>query len=171
MASITLRGNPISLKGSEVQVGTKAPEFSAVGVDLAPVTLAASAGKVRVFSVVPSLDTPVCHASTKRWSTEVAALGDDVEVCTVSVDTPFAMKRWAEAERVDNVTMLSDYQARSFGDAYGLTIADGPLKTALARAVIVVDKNDTVAYAEYVGEIANNPDFDAALGAVKAARG
>ena len=171
MATVTFKGGPVVLKGSDVQVGGKAPDFAAVGADLAPVTLASTAGKVRVFSVVPSLDTPVCHASTKRWGEEVAALGDDVAICTVSIDTPFAMGRWAKAEAVENVTMVSDFQARSFGDAYGVTIAEGPLKTVLTRAIFVVDKNDTVAYAEYVGEIADNPDFAAAIAAVKKARG
>ena len=171
MASVTFQGNPVNLKGSDVSTGAKAPDFNAVGIDLAPITLGSGSGKVRVFSVVPSLDTPVCHASTKRWSDEVAALGDDVQVCTVSIDTPFAMKRWAEAEGVSNVTMVSDYQARSFGDAFGVTIAEGPLKTVLTRAIFVVDKSDNITYAEYVGEIADNPNFDAAIDAVKAARG
>ena len=170
MASVTLRGNPVQLKGELPKVGEKAPDFAAVGADLSPQNLGTASGKVRVFSVLPSLDTPVCHASTKRWSEEVAGLGDDVEVCTIAIDTPFAMKRWADAEGVDNVTMVSDFRARSFGDAYGLTMADGPLETVLARAIIVVGKDDTVKYVELVPEMAESPDFDAAKTAVAAAQ-
>lgn len=170
MPSVTFRGSAVSLKGGEVKPGDDAPDFSAVDKDLSPHNLASTAGKVRVFSVIPSLDTPVCHASTKRWNDEVTGLGDDVVVCTVSIDTPFAMGRWATAEGAENVTYISDFQSRSFGDAYGVTIADGPLATVLTRAIFVVDKKGKVTHAQYVPEIADNPDFDAAIAAVKSAR-
>lgn len=171
MATVTFKGTPVELQGNHVSVGDKAPDFDAVGLDLSPQNLAATAGKVRIFSVVPSLDTPVCHLSTKRWNDEVAELGDDVVVCTVSVDTPFAMGRWSKEERAENVTYISDFRARSFGEAYGVTIGEGALKSVLARALFVVDKHDKVVFAQYVPEITENPDFDGAIAAVKAARG
>lgn len=171
MASVTLKGNPVKLKGHEVKAGESAPDFHGVAPDLSEVSLQDTGNKVRVFSVVPSLDTPVCHVSTKRWNDEVTALGDDVAVYTVSIDTPFAMARWSKAEGADKVKYVSDYRARSFGDAYGCTIADGPLQGALARAIFVVDKSGKVVHAQYVPEIADNPDFDAALEAIKAAAG
>ena len=169
MASVTLRGNPLSLGGSEVAVGQAAPDFTAVNNDLQQVTLSEAQGKVIILSAVPSVDTPVCDTETRRFNEEAAKLGEGIEIWTLSMDLPFAQKRWCGAAGVEQVKTLSDFRDRAFAEGYGVLIADGPLAGVTARAVFVVGKDGTLKHVEYVSEIANEPDYDAALNAAKAA--
>lgn len=166
MASITFGGNPVTLLGNEVKVGDKAPNFTVLDNDLSPVTLEDSKGRVRLISVVPSLDTGVCDAQTRRFNEEAAKL-ENVKILTISVDLPFAQKRWCGAAGVDKVQTLSDHRDLSFGEAYGIAMQENRL---LARAVFVVDSNDTVTYAEYVSEATNHPNYEAAIEAAKQAK-
>ncbi|WP_026583484.1 thiol peroxidase [Bacillus sp. J33] len=166
MASITFKGNPVTLLGNEVKTGDKAPEFKVLANDLSEVTLADSKGQVRLISVVPSIDTGVCDAQTRRFNEEAAKL-DNVKVITVSVDLPFAQKRWCAAAGIENVQTVSDHRDLSFGEAYGVAIKELRL---LARAVFVVDSNDTVTYAEYVSEATDHPNYEAAVEAAKQAK-
>lgn len=165
MAQVTFKNNPITLIGNEVKAGDKAPNFTVLANDLSPVTLNDSTGKVRLISVVPSLDTGVCDAQTRKFNEAAAELGDNVVILTVSVDLPFAQKRWCGANGIEAVQTVSDHRDLSFGEAYGVAIQELRL---LARAVFVVDAQDNVTYAEYVSEATNHPDYDAALEAVKA---
>ena len=169
MASVTLRGNPLSLGGSEVAVGQAAPDFTVVNNDLQPVTLSEAQGKVIILSAVPSVDTPVCDTETRRFNEEAAKLGEGIEIWTLSMDLPFAQKRWCGAAGVEQVKTLSDFRDHAFAEGYGVLIADGPLAGVTARAVFVVGKDGTLKHVEYVSEIANEPDYDAALNAAKAA--
>lgn len=166
MASITFGGNPVTLLGNEVKVGDKAPNFTVLANDLSPVTLEDSKGSVRLISVVPSLDTGVCDAQTRRFNEEAAKF-DNVQILTISVDLPFAQGRWCGAAGVDKVQTLSDHRDLSFGEAYGIAIKEHRL---LARAVFVVDSNDTVTYAEYVSEATDHPNYEAAIEAAKQAK-
>ncbi|WP_428911317.1 thiol peroxidase [Niallia sp. Krafla_26] len=166
MASITFGGNPVTLVGNEVKVGDKAPNFTVLANDLSPVTLDDTKGSVRLISVVPSLDTGVCDAQTRRFNEEASKL-DNVNILTISVDLPFAQGRWCGAAGVDKVQTLSDHRDLSFGEAYGVAIQENRL---LARAVFVVDSNDTVTYAEYVSEATNHPNYEAAIEAAKQAK-
>jgi thioredoxin-dependent peroxiredoxin len=166
MASVTFKNNPVTLVGNEVKVGDSAPDFSVLANDMSPVTLADSKGKIRLISVVPSIDTGVCDAQTRRFNEEASKL-ENVEVLTVSVDLPFAQKRWCAANGLENVKTLSDYKELSFGEAYGVHMKELRL---LARAVFVVDANDKVTYVEYVSEGTNHPNYEAAIEAVKAAQ-
>ncbi|UTR11390.1 MULTISPECIES: thiol peroxidase [Evansella] len=159
MAEITFKGNPVTLKGSKVEAGDKAPDFKVLANDLSEVTLEDSKGKVRLISVVPSIDTGVCDAQTKRFNEEASKL-DGVQVLTVSVDLPFAQKRWCAAEGVENLQTLSDHRDLSFGTNYGVAIEELRL---LARSVFVVDSSDKVTYAEYVQEVTDHPDYDRAI--------
>lgn len=161
---ITMKGNPLTLTGTEVKVGQKAPDFTVVGNDLSPVKLSSFSGKVVIISSVPSLDTGVCDTMTRRFNEEAGKLGKDVAVLTLSMDLPFAQKRWCGAAGVTHVTTLSDYQTADFGTQYGLLIKELRL---LARAVLVVDKTGIVRYVQVVPEIATEPDYAAALKAVK----
>jgi thiol peroxidase len=163
---VTMRGNPLTLIGPEIKVGDKAPAFSLVDNNLGTVTLDNFKGKVKVLCSVPSLDTPVCDAETRRFNIDAAKLPGDVQVLTISVDLPFAQKRWCGAAGVDKVTTLSDHRNVEFGEKYGVLIKDLRI---LARAVFVVDKSDKVVYAEYVKELTNYPDYDAALAAARRA--
>lgn len=165
MVAITFKENPVTLLGNEVKVGEKAPNFTVLANDLSPVTLENSKGSVRLISVVPSLDTGVCDAQTRRFN-EAAAQLENVKILTVSVDLPFAQKRWCGAAGIDKVQTLSDHRDLSFGKAYGLAIQELRL---LARAVFVVDSNDTVVYVEYVSEATNHPNYEAAIEAAKKA--
>ena len=169
MASVTLRGNPIALTGTEVAVGQAAPDFTAVSNDLQPVTLSGAKGKVIILSSVPSVDTPVCDTETRRFNEEAGKLGDGIEIWTLSVDLPFAQKRWCGAAGVEQVKTLSDFRDRVFAKGYGVLIDDGPLAGVTARAVFVVGKDGQLTHVEYVSEIANEPDYDAALNAARAA--
>ena len=160
----TFFGNPLTLLGDPVEVGQQAPEFTALDTDLTPRHLRDYAGKVKLIATVPSLDTGVCDAETRRWNEEAAALGDEVVVLTISADLPFAQKRWCGAAGVDRVITLSDHRDMSFALAYGTYIKELRLEQ---RAVFVVDQNDVIRYVEYVSEITNHPDYDAALAAVR----
>ena len=164
MVQITFKKNPVTLPNKEVKVGDQAPEFTVLSTGLEPVTLQDTAGKIRLVSVVPSLDTGVCSDQTKRFSEEAASLGDHVEVLTISADLPFAQKRWTEINKVDAITTLSDHRDLSFGEAYGVTMQELRL---LARSIFVIDGNDKIAYVEYVPEGTDHPDYEKALNAVK----
>lgn len=166
MSQVTFQNNPVTLVGEEVRVGNVAPDFTVLANDLSPVTLADTKGKVRLISVVPSLDTGVCAEQTRIFNEEATALSDDVEVLTISVDLPFAQARWCGAEGIDAVQTLSDHKELSFGKAYGVVIEELRL---LARSIFVVDKNDKVAYVEYVSEVTDHPNYEKAIEAVKEA--
>ncbi|WP_313799535.1 thiol peroxidase [Cytobacillus sp.] len=166
MASITFKGNPVTLLRNEVKVGEKAPDFKVLANDLSEVTLADTKGQVRLISVVPSIDTGVCDAQTRRFNEEASKLGN-VKILTVSVDLPFAQKRWCAAAGIENVQTVSDHRELSFGEAYGVAIQELRL---LARAVFVVDSSDTVTYAEYVSEATDHPNYEAAVEAAKQAK-
>ncbi len=161
---VTMKGNPLTLSGTELRVGDQAPDFVVLDNDLNPVGFDSFRGKVCIISSVPSLDTPVCDMETRRFNNEASRLGDDVVVITVSMDLPFAQKRWCGAAGVDRVQTLSDHREGSFGRAYGVLIKELRL---LARAVFVVDQQGTVRYLELVKEIANEPNYESVLGAVK----
>lgn len=161
----TLKGNPLTLIGPELKPGDSAPDFEAVDNTLQPVTLRTTGNKVRIFSVVPSLDTPVCDAQTKRFEDEASKL-KDVDIFTVSMDLPFAQKRWCGAFGVDHVKMLSDHRSGSFGEHYGTLIKELRIES---RAIFVVDRDNKIRYAEYVKEVADHPDYEAALKAVQSA--
>jgi thiol peroxidase len=162
--AVTLGGNSMTLVGPAIKAGDKAPEFSVRTQDLKPFTLGDTSGKVRLFSVVPSLDTAVCDMQTRRFNEEAAKLGDKVEIVTVSMDLPFAQKRWCGAAGIDKIQVVSDYYDRSFAQAYGTLIKELHLE---CRAVFVVDDKDVVRYAEYVPEVTNHPDYAAALDAAR----
>ncbi|MBI4873150.1 MAG: thiol peroxidase [Acidobacteria bacterium] len=155
----TLKGNPLTLVGPELKAGDQAPDFEAVDTKLQPVTLAKTGNKARIFSVVPSLDTPVCDAQTKRFNDEAAKL-KGVDIYTVSVDLPFAQNRWCGAFGIDNVKMLSDHKNVSFGAGYGTLIKELRIES---RAIFVVDKDNVIRHAEYVKEVADYPNYEAAL--------
>lgn len=151
--------------GPALKPGDKAPDFKAVDDSLKDVNLAGTGSGVRIFSVVPSLDTPVCDAQTKRFNEEAGKL-PDVQIYTFSMDLPFAQKRWCGAYGVDHVKMVSDHRDGSFGEAYGTLIKDLRI---MSRAIFVVDKNNVIRHAEYVKEVADHPDYEAALAAARAA--
>lgn len=161
----TLKGNPMTLVGPELKPGDKAPDFSVVDNGLKPVSLQDTGNTVRIFSVVPSLDTPVCDAQTKRFNEEAARL-PDVGIFTVSMDLPFAQKRWCGAFGVDKVKMLSDHKDGSFGSNWGTLIKELRIES---RAIFVLNKDNSVRYVEYVKEVADFPNYDAALDAARAA--
>ncbi|ELK22900.1 MULTISPECIES: thiol peroxidase [Anoxybacillus] len=165
MAKVTFKGNPVTLVGNEVKVGDVAPNFTVLANDLSPVTLDDTKGFVRLISVVPSIDTGVCDAQTRRFNEEAGSI-EGVKVLTISVDLPFAQKRWCAANGLENVVTLSDHRDVSFGQAYGVLIQELRL---LARAVFVVDRNDRVTYVEYVSEATNHPNYEAAIEAAKQA--
>jgi len=163
----TLRGDPKTLIGPELKPGDPAPDFNVVDSNLRPVNLASTGNTVRIFSVVPSLDTPVCDAQTKRLNEEAGKM-PGVEIYTVSMDLPFAQKRWCGAFAVDRVKMLSDHKDGSFGSQYGTLIKELRIES---RAVFVVDKNNTIQHAEYVKEVADFPNYESALAAARTAAG
>lgn len=165
--AVTFKNNPVTLVGPEVKAGDKAPDFQCLKV-LDKVTLADTPAKARIFSVVPSLDTPVCSMQTKKFEETLATLGDTIASYTVSLDLPFAQKRFCTVENIQNMTTLSDVHNHSFGRNWGVLIEGLPLPL-LARSVFVVDKTGTVTYAEYVSEVTNHPNYDAALDALKKA--
>lgn len=161
--AVTLKGTPLTLLGAELKPGQKAPDFVAVGSDLKEVTLKDTDGKVRIFSVVPSLDTPVCDTQTRRFNQEAASL-PGVQTYTVSMDLPFAQARWCAASGVDRIQMLSDHRDASFGANYGTLIKELRLNS---RAVFVVDSEGVIRHLEYVPEVGELPDFAKALAEVK----
>lgn len=158
--------NKLTLLGPEIKVGDKAPGFTVSGAGLKQVSLADSAGKVRIIASVPSLDTGVCSEETQKFNELASSLPDDVVILTVSMDLPFAQARWCGAHEVDKVETVSDFKSREFGDSYGVHVKENGL---LARAVFVVGKDDIVKHVEYVPLIAQLPDFNAALDAARAA--
>ena len=160
---ITMKGNPLTLMGKEVKVGDFAPDFEVLDNNLSPVKLSSFRGKVCVISSVPSLDTPVCDMETRRFNQEAGKLGADVQILTISMDLPFAQKRWCGAAGVDNVVTLSDHRNASFGNAYGVLIKELRL---LARSVFVVDREGILRYIQMVKEIAEEPDYEVIIDAV-----
>ena len=162
---ITFKGNPMTLLGTELKVGDKAPDFNVVDTALTPVSLATHAGKIRIISAVPSLDTPVCDTETRKFNQEAADLPDDVVVLTISLDLPFAQKRWCGAAGIERVVTLSDYRDRSFGQNYGVLIKELLL---LARCIFVVDAQGIIRYIQQVPEVTSEPDYAAVIAAAKA---
>jgi thiol peroxidase len=160
-----MRGNPLTLVGPELKPGDAAPDFNLVDGSLKPVTLKDTGNQVRIISVIPSLDTPVCDAQTKRFNEEAAKL-PGVDIITVSMDLPFAQKRWCGAFGVDKVKMLSDHKEASFGSNYGTLIKDLRIES---RAIFVIDRNNQIRHAEYVKEVADFPNYEAALSAARSA--
>jgi thiol peroxidase len=166
MVSVTFKGNPVTLTGEEVKVGQSAPDFKVQKNDLSDYTLNSGAGKTRIFVAVPSLDTAVCDLETRRFNEEAAKL-PNVEIVCVSMDLPFAQKRWCGAAGVDKVTTASDHRDASFGRNYGVLIGEGPLARLLARAVFVVGPDDKVKHVEYVKDVTEQPNYEAALAAAQ----
>jgi thiol peroxidase len=166
MATVTFINNPVTLIGTEVKVGDKAPDFTVLANDMKPFSLSDSKGTVRIISAVPSLDTGVCDQQTRKFNEEASKLGN-VNVLTISVDLPFAQKRWCAASGLENVQTLSDHRDLSFGEAYGVVMQELRL---LARSVFVVNSNDEIVYVEYVSEGTNHPNYEAALEAAKVAK-
>ncbi len=160
---VTMKGGPLTLVGNEVKVGDKAPNVTLLSNDLQPVEISKFKGKIVVISSVPSLDTPVCSLETKKFNTKASNLGDDVVVLTVSMDLPFAQKRWCGAEGVERVITLSDHRDASFGTSYGVLIKELRL---LARCIFVADRKGVVRYTQLVKEVTNEPDYDAVIKAV-----
>ena len=161
---ITMKGNPLTLLGDEIKVGQAAPDCTLIANDLSDVKLSSFKGKKLILSVVPSLDTAVCDRQTKKFNTEAAQLGPDVVILTVSMDLPFAQKRWCAAAGVNQVKTLSDHRDAAFGTAYGMLIKGLRL---LARGIFVIDPKGVVQYTEIVKEVTTEPNYTAALEAVK----
>ncbi|MBH0175237.1 thiol peroxidase [Fictibacillus sp. 23RED33] len=166
MMAVTFKEKPVTLLGNEVKVGDQAPDFTVLANDMSEVSLADSKGSVRLIAAVPSVDTGVCDAEVRRFNEEASKL-DNVKVLTVSVDLPFAQKRWCAAAGIENVQTLSDHRDLSFGKAYGVAIEGLRL---LARSVFVIDSSDKVTYVEYVDEVTSHPNYEAAIDAAKAAK-
>ena len=163
--AVTFQGAPLTLVGPELKAGDTAPDFTVLGNDLSEVKLSDFAGQVRIVSVVPSLDTPVCDTQTRRFNEAAASLGDDVVILTISMDLPFAQKRWCAAAGVEAVRTLSDHRDAGFWRAWGVLIQELRL---LSRALFVVDREGTIRHVEVVAEITHEVDYDAALAAAKA---
>ncbi len=161
---ITMHGNPLTLAGNEIKAGDSAPDAVLLDNDLSPVSISSFKGKVCVISSVPSLDTPVCDLETRRFNQEAEELGDDVVILTVSMDLPFAQKRWCGAAGVERVITLSDHKDASFGEAYGMLIKELRL---LARTVFVIDREGTVKYVQVVNEVSEEPDYAAVIDEIK----
>jgi len=166
MAEITLKGNPVELSGNDLKVGDAAPDFKLQNTALEEIDLSSSAGKTRIIATIPSLDTPVCHEETRKFNEQAASL-PNVEILVVSADLPFGQKRWCGTEGVENVKTLSCHRCTKFGEDYGVLIKSGPLERCLARAIFVVDGDGKIKHVEYVSEIAEHPNYDAALAAAK----
>ena len=167
MATITFKGNPVHTSGNLPAAGATAPAFKLTAGDLSDVGLDAYAGKRKILNIVPSLDTGICAKSAVRFNGEVAKLADTV-LLTISADLPFAQKRFCEQEKLQHVVILSTLRAPAFGKDYGVVMVDGPLAGLMSRAVLVLDKNNKVIHAQQVPEIAQEPDYDAALAALRA---
>jgi thiol peroxidase len=168
--TVLFKGNPVELAGPQLKPGDKAPDFSCVGAGLSVVTLGDGAGKARLFNVVPSLDTPVCNTQTRKFNEELQALAGRAEAYTVSLDLPFAQQRWCSDAHVENLKNLSDTRDHSFGEHYGVLMKGLPLPL-LSRAVFVVDPEGAITYTQYVPEITQEPDYEPALKALRAAAG
>lgn len=161
---VAMKGNPLTLLGPALKEGDRAPDFEVIDNDMSAVKFSSFRGKVCILCPVPSLDTPVCDMETRRFNEEAGKLGQDVVILTISMDLPFAQKRWCGAAGVEKVVTLSDHRDASFGKAYGVLIKELRL---LARAVFVVDRQGVIRYKELVKELTQEPDYEAALGAVK----
>ena len=161
---VTMRGNPLTLIGEEVKVGNPAPDFIALDNNLSPVKFSSYRGKICIISSVPSLDTPVCDIETRKFNEEAARLGEDVVILTISMDLPFAQKRWCAAAGVNRVQTLSDHRDASFGTSYGVLIKELRL---LARAVFLVDRKGILQYVQLVKETSKEPDYEEVLNALK----
>jgi len=162
---VTMHGKPLTLLGNEINVGDAAPDFTALNTQLEPVGLSSFEGKVRVLCSVPSLDTPVCSTETRKFNEKATQMGEGVEVITISMDLPFAQKRWCGANGIEHVTTLSDHRDAAFGTAYGVLIQGLRL---LARAVFVVDRAGVVRYVQLVDEVTHEPNYDEVVEAVEA---
>ncbi|SFE37059.1 thiol peroxidase, atypical 2-Cys peroxiredoxin [Paenibacillus algorifonticola] len=158
------KGNPLTLVGPELKVGDKAPDFQVNKTLVDSVSLKDYAGKIKLISVVPSIDTGVCDAQTRRFNEAAASLGDNVAVLTISVDLPFAQARWCGAAGIDKVELLSDYKLKNFGEAYGVYIKEFGLDM---RSIFVIDQNDTIQYVEYLAEMTEHPNYEAAINAAQ----
>ncbi|MEU8513465.1 thiol peroxidase [Kitasatospora sp. NPDC059722] len=166
MAQVTLKGNPVQVAGELPQSGSQAPSFTLVGAGLVDASLKDFAGKRKVLNIFPSVDTPTCAASVRKFNAEANELSDTVVLC-ISADLPFAQARFCGAEGLENVKTLSTFRNRDFHAAYGVDIAAGAMAGLTARAVVVLDENDNVLHTELVAEIADEPNYDAALSALK----
>ena len=166
MAKLTLKGNEVNTNSEIVQIGQTAPDFTLVDSDLNDINLASYEGKNKVLSIVPSLDTPVCQKSTLIFNEKVAEL-DDTVMLIVSSDLPFAMKRFCTSESLDNVIPVSMMRSRNFAKDYGVLLIDGPLSGITSRAVVVISKDNKILHSELVSEIANEPNYQAALDSLK----
>ena len=166
MAQVTLKGNPVQVEGELPHVGAKAHDFTLTAGDLSDATLATFAGKRKVLNIFPSVDTPTCATSVRKFNAQANALNNAVVLC-ISTDLPFAQARFCGAEGLENVKSLSDFRDSDFAVDYGVSIADGPLKGLTARAVVVLDENDTVLHSELVAEIGQEPNYEAALAVLK----
>jgi thiol peroxidase len=162
---VTMKGNPLTIVGKELKVGGAAPDFEVLDNDLSPVRFSSFRGKICVISSVPSLDTPVCDMETRRFNEEAGKLGEDIQILTISMDLPFAQKRWCGASGVDKVITLSDHRKASFGTDYGVLIKELRL---LARVVFVIDREGVIRYIQIVKEQTEEPDYDAVLEAIHA---
>ena len=160
---VKMRGNPLTLIGNEVKVGDTAPDFEVLDENLQPVSLSSYKGKTVVIVSVPSIDTPVCDTETRRFNQEAAKLGDDIQILTISMDLPFAQKRWCAAAGIDKVKMVSDYRDALFGNSFGVLIKELRL---LARTVFIVDPDGKVKYVQYVEETTEEPDYNEVLTAL-----
>ena len=161
---VTFKGNALTLIGPEIRIGDKAPEFQILGQDLSAVKLSDAKGKALVISAVPSLDTPVCDAQTRRFNEEASRLPSGIEIWTISMDLPFAQRRWCGAAGIERVKVFSDHRDASFGQAYGALVKELRL---LARSIFVIDRQGTVRHVEYVREMTTHPNYEAALSAVR----
>lgn len=161
---ITIKGNPLTLAGGKLKIADQAPDAILLDNDLNPVNLSFYNGKVRIISSVPSLDTPVCDLETKRFNKEAGNLGDDVRILTISMDLPFAQKRWCGAADVKNIITLSDHRLASFGTSYGVLIKELRL---LARCIFIVNRENAIRYIQLVKEITQEPDYSAVLAELK----
>jgi thiol peroxidase len=168
MATTMLKGNVVNLAGNDINVGDKAPAVTVVGKDLSNIEVGGAKDKAQIIVVVPSLDTAVCAAETRRFNVEAAKV-ENAEVVVVSMDLPFAMGRFCSTEGIENLSVGSDFRNKDFANAYGMLIADGPLAGVTARAIFVVNKEGTVTYKELVPEITAEPKYEEALAAIKAA--
>lgn len=164
MATVTFKGNPVTLVGNEIKVGDKAPDFTVMANNMTQVSLSDYVGKVKIISVFPSIDTSVCQMQTRKFNQEASNLGGDIVILCISNDLPFAQTRFCAAEGIDKVETLSDYNGHDFGTKYGFLMKELNL---LARGVVVIDKNNVVQYVEYVPEVSNEPAYEPALSAAR----
>ncbi|MGH8449936.1 thiol peroxidase [Pseudomonas sp.] len=166
MAQVTLRGNPVQVEGELPQVGSQAPDFTLTAGDLSDATLATFAGKRKVLNIFPSVDTPTCATSVRKFNAQANDVANTVVLC-ISSDLPFAQARFCGSEGLENVKNLSDFRSAAFSEDYGVNIVDGPLRSLTARAVVVLDENDKVLHSELVSEIGHEPNYEAALAVLK----